>query len=84
MARYEGKCPECGKTLYADTNGGVAVCDCWQHCQTCGAEMTPYTPDLAMNTYGFDGHRDLAVLMVCTLHFPLFFSTRKPVEVVCT
>jgi hypothetical protein len=50
----------------------------------CGAEMTPYAPDLTLNTYGFDGRRDLAVLMVCTLHFPMFFSNQKPVEVVCT
>jgi len=50
----------------------------------CGAEMTPYAPDLTLNTYGFDNRRDLAVLMVCTLHFPMFFSTRKPVEVTCT
>lgn len=84
MARFEGKCPECAKTIYADRKGGVAVCDCWQNCQICGAEMTPYAPDLAMNTYGFDEQRDLAVLMVCTRHFPMFFSTRKPVEVVCT
>ena len=50
----------------------------------CGAEMLPYAPDLALNTYGFDDRRDLAVLMVCTLHFPMFFSTRKPVEVIYT
>ena len=46
--------------------------------------MTPYMPDLAINTYGLDDKRDLAVLMVGTLHFPLFFSTLKPIEVVCT
>jgi len=46
--------------------------------------MTPYAPDLAMNTYGFDDRRDLNVLMACTLHSPPFFSTQKPVEVVCT
>jgi hypothetical protein len=46
--------------------------------------MTLYMPDLVVNTYSFDGHRDFAVLMVCTLHFPFFFSTLKPVEVVCT
>jgi hypothetical protein len=46
--------------------------------------MTRYAPDLAANTYSFDGHRDLAVFMVCTNHFPIFFSTLKPVEVVCT
>jgi hypothetical protein len=84
MLNYEGRCPECGKTHYSQRKGDIAVCDCWQHCPMCGAEMTPYTPDLALNTYGFDDHRDLAVLMVCTLHFPMFFSNQKPVEVVCT
>ena len=84
MARHEGKCSQCGKTLYSDRKGNIVVCDCWKYCPMCGAEMTPYAPDLTLNTYGFDGRRDLAVLMVCTLHFPMFFSTRKPVEVVCT
>ncbi len=84
MAKYEGKCSECGKTHHTDRKGCIAVCDCWQHCQMCGAKMDPYMPDLAMNTYGLDDKRDLAVLMVCTLHFPIFFSTKKPVEVVCT
>jgi hypothetical protein len=84
MARYEGKCPECGKTKRSDIQGGIVVCECWQHCPMCGAEMTPYQPDLATNTYGVDDRRDLAVLMVCTLHLPMFFSSKKPVEVVCT
>jgi hypothetical protein len=84
MARYEGKCPECGKTHRSDRNGDITICACWQHCPMCGAEMTPYQPDLALNTYGLDNKRNLAVLMVCTLHFPNFFSTKKPVEVVCT
>ena len=84
MAKYEGKCPLCGKTRYSDRKGDIVVCDCWQLCLMCGAEMMPYAPDLALNTYGFDDRRDLAVLMVCTLHFPHFFSNQKPVEVVCT
>ncbi len=84
MARYEGKCPQCGKTHSSPIKGSLVVCDCYEHCPICGAEMTPYMPDLATNTYGLDDRRDLAVLMVCTLHFPMFFSTLKPVEVVCT
>ncbi|MCW4010643.1 MAG: hypothetical protein NWF05_08490 [Candidatus Bathyarchaeota archaeon] len=84
MARYEGTCPECKKTLYACTKGAVCVCDCWQHCPVCGAEMTPYTPDLAMNSYGLGECRDLTVLMVCMHHSPIFFSSKRPVEVVCT
>jgi hypothetical protein len=47
----------------------------------CGAEMTSYASDLAMNTYGFDGRRDLRILRVCIRHFPYFFSDVKPVEV---
>lgn len=46
--------------------------------------MTSYTPDLAMNIYAVDGKRELNILMVCTFHSPPFFSTKKPVEVVCT
>jgi len=84
MAKYEGKCSHCGKTLRSDRKGDIVVCECWKNCEMCGAEMTPYLPDLAMNTYGLDDRRDLAVLMVCPLHFPMFFSNQKPVEVVCT
>ena len=84
MAKHEGKCSLCGKAHYSDRKGDIVVCDCWKNCPTCGAEMTPYEPDLAMNTYGFDDRRDLNVLMACTLHSPPFFSTQKPVEVVCT
>jgi hypothetical protein len=83
MAKYEGKCPECRKAYYSDRKSDIIVCDCWKNCPVCGAEMTPHAPDLAMNTYGFDDRRDLQVLMVCTLHFPMFFSNQKPVEVVC-
>jgi ssDNA-binding Zn-finger/Zn-ribbon topoisomerase 1 len=84
MAKCEGKCPRCGKTLRSNRKDDLVVCDCWKNCPVCGAEMTPYTPDLAMNTYGLDNHRDLQNLMVCTLHFPMFFSNQKPVEVVCS
>lgn len=80
MAWYEGKCPECKRLHCSSRKGDIVVCDCYKQCPICGAEMTPYSPDLAMNTYD----SDLAVLMVCTLHSPLFFSTKKPVEVVCT
>jgi len=84
MAKYEGKCSRCSKTFRSHRKDDIVVCDCWKTCPTCGAEMTPFTPDLAMNTYGSDDRRDLAVLMVCTLHSPTFFSNQKPVEVVCT
>jgi hypothetical protein len=84
MASYEGKCPRCSKTFRSDRKGDIAVCDCWKTCPICGEEMTTYMPDLAMNTYGLDDRRDLAVLMACHLHSPNFFSNQKPVEVVCT
>jgi hypothetical protein len=84
MAEHEGKCPQCGKVHYSRRKGDIVICDCWCYCPLCGAEMTPYTPDLALTVYGLDGKRDFAILMVCMDHSPSFFSTQKPVEVVCT
>ena len=81
MPKFEGKCPNCGKTHYSDRKGDIVVCDCWRYCPLCGAEMGPYTPDLAPSTYGMDGKRDLLILNVCTNHSPPFYSTQKPVEV---
>jgi hypothetical protein len=76
-----GKCSECGKTHYSDRKGDIVVCDCWRYCPICGAEMEPYTPDLAPKTYGMDGKRDLKILRVCTNHSPPFYSSQKPIEV---
>ncbi|MGQ9530141.1 MAG: hypothetical protein ACUVQX_00905 [Candidatus Bathycorpusculaceae bacterium] len=84
MLKYEGKCPSCGKIHYSSRKGEIVICDCWQHCPLCEAEMSPYAPDLTLNTYGADAKRELAILMVCTHHSPPFFSTKKPVGVVCT
>ncbi|MEM3699837.1 MAG: hypothetical protein QXL57_03085 [Candidatus Bathyarchaeia archaeon] len=84
MLKFEGKCPSCGKTHYSNRKDDIVVCDCYRLCPLCGAEMEPYPSDLAPNTYAADGKRDLAILMVCSHHSPPFFSTRKPVEVVCT
>ena len=81
MPKFEGKCPNCGKVHYSDRKGDIVLCDCWRYCPTCGAEMTPYTPDLAPKTYGMDGKRDLKILMVCNEHSPPFYSEMKPVEV---
>ncbi len=83
MPRFDGKCPNCGKKHYSDRKGDIVVCDCWRYCPICGAEMKPYTPDLTPNVYGKDGKRDMEILMVCNNHSPPFFSTQKPVEVVC-
>ncbi|MEM3626449.1 MAG: hypothetical protein QXZ25_00275 [Candidatus Bathyarchaeia archaeon] len=82
MAKYEGKCPSCGRIHHSNRKGDTIICDCWQYCPLCGAEMTVYTPDLTYNTYGMDEKRGLAILRVCPLHSPPFFSTKKPVEVV--
>jgi hypothetical protein len=89
MPKYSGKCSKCGKTHCSDRKGDIVICDCWRICPTCGAEMTPYTPDLAPNTYGLDSKRELQILMVCnnTAKHPdnsPFYSTQKPVEVICT
>jgi hypothetical protein len=84
MTKFEGKCLQCGKVHYSNRKDGVAVCDCWRYCPLCGAEMVPYTPDLAPSVYGIDGKRELAILMACVNHSSPFFSTQKPVEVVCT
>ena len=81
MPKFEGKCSNCGKVHYSDRKGDIVLCDCWKYCPVCGAEMQPYTPDLASNTYGMDGKRDLQILMVCNEHSPPFYSTLKPVEV---
>jgi len=84
MGEYEGKCPRCGKIHYSKRKGDRVVCDCWLYCPICGEEMKPYTPDLTPNTYGLDGKRDMTILRVCARHSPPFFSTQKPVEIVCT
>jgi len=44
--------------------------------------MSPYTPDLTLNTYGLDGKSDLAILYWCERHVPPYYSTQKPVEVI--
>ena len=80
MATFGGKCGRCGREYYS-SHADVVVCDCWRVCPICGAEMTPYTPDLAPSTYAKDGKRDLLVLRVCNNHSPPFFSEQKPVEV---
>jgi len=67
----------------------LVVCDCFEVCPECGQRMVDYTPDLASNTYGKNGVRDLLVLKVCNNlvghsdHSP-FYSDKKPVEVELT
>jgi hypothetical protein len=89
LAKFSGKCSKCGKVYYSDRKGDIVVCDCYRYCPVCGAEMTPYTPDLAPNTYGKDGKRELQILMVCnnvSAHADNspFYSKLKPVQVELT
>jgi len=81
LPKFQGKCSNCERAHYSDRKGAIIICDCWRYCPLCGAEMAPYTPDLAPNTYGMDGKRDLKILMVCTNCSPPFYSSQKPVEV---
>ncbi|MBS7615603.1 hypothetical protein KEJ45_00155 [Candidatus Bathyarchaeota archaeon] len=81
MAAFEGKCSRCGKTHLLKSLEDSVLCDCWQICPVCGAEMTPYMPDTTPRTYALDGHRELQTLMFCPRHAPPFFSKQKPVEV---
>ena len=85
MALFSGKCSRCGRIHYED-HKALVVCDCWEHCPLCGAEMEAYTPDLAANTYAKNGKRELQILRVCNnspAHFDKspFFSSQRPVEV---
>ncbi|MGB9671956.1 MAG: hypothetical protein ACPLZY_02280 [Candidatus Norongarragalinales archaeon] len=84
MARFEGKCPRCGKIHYASRKGETVICDCWRICPVCGAEMEQFTPKVSPVAYGADGKHELRTMMVCNLHYPPFYSTQKPVEVACT
>ncbi len=85
MATFGGKCSRCGREYYS-SHADVVVCDCWEHCPECGADMEPYVPDLAPSTYGVNGKRGLLILRVCyntaehADSLP-FFSTQKPVQV---
>jgi hypothetical protein len=84
MVKFDGKCQRCGKVYHASRKGEIVVCDCWRICPLCGAEMEPFTPEVLPLAYGVNGKRELCTLMVCLRHFPPFYSTQKPVEVVCT
>jgi len=80
--KFKGKCSRCEKTYYSTRKGEIIVCDCWRYCPLCGAEMQSYMLDLTPKTYGLNGKRDLAILMICTNHSSPFYSLQKPVEVV--
>ncbi|MBT0159050.1 hypothetical protein G4O51_03600 [Candidatus Bathyarchaeota archaeon A05DMB-2] len=84
MEKYEGKCSKCGRIYRSHRKNDLIVCDCWRYCPICEATMQPYTPDLAPETYGKDGKRDMQILMVCNNHSPPFYSTQEPMEVVLT
>lgn len=50
----QGKCPQCGKTLYRPRPIDYAVCDCWQRCPLCEKEMMPYNPSFDYEAPDFD------------------------------
>jgi ssDNA-binding Zn-finger/Zn-ribbon topoisomerase 1 len=89
----KGSCPKCGKLLVRKRPADLAVCDCYKYCPLCGAEMTPFNPDLTPSTYR--GEESYAVkgqavlfhewtvetLYVCHNHTPPYYSCQKPVEV---
>ncbi|MEM4700628.1 MAG: hypothetical protein QXZ51_00615 [Candidatus Bathyarchaeia archaeon] len=81
METLEAKCPKCGRTHQLRSKQDSVICDCWHICPICGEDMTPYTLDAAPKTYGFDGLREMQILMVCIRHHPHFYDTQKPVEV---
>jgi len=88
-----GTCGHCGKTIRRLSNMPLMVeCDCYLYCPLCGAEMTPYAPNLTPKTYRAEGDYDplgeasksevtVETLFVCLNHDPPFYSTRKPMEV---
>jgi len=91
----EGVCGECGRIIRRRSPAPVVVtCDCHRYCPLCGAEMTPYTPDLNPHTYrreddpGWDplslaskGEASVETLYVCGNHAPPHYSDQGPVEV---
>lgn len=85
LVDHSGKCPNCSRE-YHSKHLDVVVCGCYEICPLCGQGMQDYVPDLAPNTYGLDGKRDLQVLKVCSNlvghsdHSP-YYSVLKPVEV---
>ena len=80
----KGKCGRCGKDIIRSSPVSMLVlCDCYRYCPLCGAEMTPYTPDLDPKTYNITGEKEGTVetLYVCFNHTPPYYSSQKPVEV---
>ena len=92
----EGACGHCGKTIRRVSLGATPMlveCDCYLYCPLCGAEMTPYIPDLTPSLYRAEGDYDslgeapksevtVETLFVCLNHNPPYYSTRKPMEVI--
>ena len=89
----EGQCPRCGQVLRRKYLADLAVCVCYKYCPLCGAEMTPFTPDLTPSTYRAEESCAVKVqavespewtvetIYVCYNHSPPHYSNQKPVEV---
>jgi len=89
----EGTCSRCGKTHRQKRPADTAVCDCHRICPLCGAEMTPFNPDLNPRTYRAEEGVALKgqsvesplwtaeTVYVCNNHYPPYYSSQKPVEV---
>jgi len=93
LREVKGTCPECKRTLIRRSPVPlIAVCDCYLYCDICGAELTPYTPDLNPRAYRDEKNIDplgladrneasVATLYVCYNHVPPHYSGQEPVEV---
>jgi len=96
MGILKGVCSSCGKIIFREGRvPTTVVCDCYRRCPLCGAEMTPYRPDLDPKSYGGERNPDLEalgltsggsdpkidVVFVCLRHSPPYYSRVKPVEV---
>ena len=90
-----GKCSRCGRTHVQPRHAGtIKDCDCDRYCPLCGAEMTPFTPDMDPKAYRIEAGTDikaegharspdwtLATRYLCNNHTPPYYSDRLPVEV---
>lgn len=96
MGLVKGVCGNCGSKIQRDSPVPMVVtCPCYKKCPLCGAEMTPYTPDLSPGTYRAEDDYDplgvatkseatIETLFVCKNHEPPYYSSQMPVEVQLT
>ena len=87
MGIVSGECRECGRKFVRSSPVPITVvCPCYRICPLCGAEMTPFKPDLDPKTYDATGEQEWTVdtLYYCPNHTPPYYSSQKPVEVMLT